>query len=146
MNSQPKNNSTILLLCCLASFLTPFMGSSINLALPSISKDLGLDSLMLSWVVTAYTLSAAMFLVPFGRLADIRGKERIFKIGLILYALFSIAAACAQNGLWLNIARFAQGIGGAMIFGTSTAILISAYPPEKRGRVLGIAVGVVYLA
>jgi MFS family permease len=121
------------------------MGSSINLALPAISKELSINAIVLGWVVTAYNLSAAMFLLPLGRIADIKGRERVFKAGMIIYALFSVASALAPTGATLIASRFLQGIGGAMIFGTSTAILTSSFPVQERGKALGINISAVYL-
>jgi MFS family permease len=68
----------VLFVAIAASFLTPFMSSSINVALPSIGKELGLDAILLSWVSSAFLLSAAVFLVPLGKLADIFGRKKIF--------------------------------------------------------------------
>lgn len=68
------NKRTALLIATLASFLTPFMGSSINIALPSIGKEFAMDAVLLSWVATSYLLAAAMFLVPFGKIADIHSR------------------------------------------------------------------------
>jgi MFS family permease len=70
-----------LIAATLASFLTPFMGSSVNVALPSISREFSMDAVLLSWVATSFLLAAAMFLVPFGRIADIRGRKRVFTVG-----------------------------------------------------------------
>lgn len=127
-----------------ASFLTPFMGSSINVALPLIGKEFALSAVLLSWVPTAFLLSAAMFLVPVGRLADIHGRKKIFFYGAAIYTLFSLLSALATSGVTLIAFRFLQGIGGAMIFGTGVAILTSVYPPRERGKALGINVAAVY--
>ena len=73
-----------LFVAVLASFLTPFVGSSVSIALPSIAQEFNLDAITLGWVVTAYLLAAAVFLVPFGRLADIKGRKKIFTYGIII--------------------------------------------------------------
>src|SRR5512143_3564610 len=80
---------TALAMSMVSSFLTPFIASSLNLAMPLIGREFGLSAVRLGWVLTAYTLTAAMFLVPFGRLADITGRKRIFALGLA----FDIAGA-----------------------------------------------------
>jgi EmrB/QacA subfamily drug resistance transporter len=134
-----------LVVSTLASFLTPFMASSINIALPSIGSEFSLDAISLSWVTTVYLLTAAMFLVPFGRLADIYGRKRIFTYGVLLHTLASILAAGSLSGSMLIASRALQGVGGSMVFGTGVAILTSVYPASDRGRVLGINVGSVYL-
>jgi EmrB/QacA subfamily drug resistance transporter len=130
--------------CTAASFLTPLMGSSINLALPTISREFEMDALSLSWVATSFLLAAAMFLVPFGRLADIYGRKRIFVYGIILFTLFSFLCGFASSGSVLIALRALQGLGAAMIFATSVAILTSAFPAAERGKVLGVNVAAVY--
>ncbi len=130
--------------CTAASFLTPLMASSINLALPSISREFAMDALLLSWVATSFLLAAAMFLVPFGRLADIYGRKRIFVYGMIVFTLFSLLCGFTSSGIMLIAFRALQGVGAAMIFATSMAILTSAYPAAERGKVLGINVAAVY--
>jgi len=130
--------------CTAASFLTPLMGSSVNLALPTISREFAMDALSLSWVATSFLLAAAMFLVPFGRLADIYGRKRIFVYGIILFTLFSFLCGFASSGSVLIALRALQGLGAAMIFATSVAILTSAFPAAERGKVLGVNVAAVY--
>ena len=134
-----------LLVATLTSFLTPFMGSSVNIALPSIGREFAMNAVMLSWVATSYLLAAAMFLVPFGRIADIHGRKRIFTYGILTYAVSSFLSAVAPSAILLISFRIVQGIGGAMIFGTGIAILTSVYPVGERGKALGINVAAVYL-
>jgi len=134
-----------LVVSSVASFMTPFMGSSVNIALPSIGREFALDAISLSWVATSYLLTAAIFLVPFGRVADIYGRKKIFLYGVITYALMSLLCAAATTGSLLIIFRGLLGIGGAMVFGTAVALLTSVYPASDRGRVLGINVAAVYL-
>jgi EmrB/QacA subfamily drug resistance transporter len=134
-----------LVVSTLASFLTPFMASSINVALPSIAVDFSMDAISLSWVSTGFLLAAAIFLVPFGRLADIHGRKRVFIYGILVHTLASVLAGIASSGIFLIAFRALQGAGGALIFGTGIAILTSAYPASERGRVLGINVTAVYL-
>ncbi|KTB47917.1 MFS transporter [Dehalogenimonas alkenigignens] len=128
----------------LASFLTPFMGSSVNIALPPIGREFSLDAVTLGWVATAYILAAAVFLLPFGRLADIAGRRKIFTAGLGAYAAASLGAALVQNGGQLIALRLLQGVSGAMLFGTGVAILTSVFPPAQRGRVLRWNAAAVY--
>ena len=129
----------------LASFLTPFMGSAANVALPAIGKEFVLDAVTLSWVATIYLLSAAVFLVPCGKLADIHGRRRIFLQGLCVYSAASLLCAIAPGAVFLLAGRAAQGLGGGMIFGTSIALLTSIFPPSRRGEALGVNVAAVYL-
>ncbi|HOG29417.1 MAG TPA: MFS transporter, partial [Vicinamibacterales bacterium] len=82
----------------LTSFMTPFMGAAVNLALPRLAAELGLDAVMLSWIATAYILAAVVFLLPFGRLADIHGRRRVFLSGLTCFLAGSVVAALARTG------------------------------------------------
>ncbi|MBW1695802.1 MAG: MFS transporter [Deltaproteobacteria bacterium] len=127
-----------------SSLLVPYMVSSINIALPSIQKDLQADAILLSWVATAYLLSAAVSLVPFGRLGDIYGRKKMFLWGMILFTISSLLCGVAPTiGLFIFFRVF-QGIGSSMLFATRMAILSSVFPPAERGFVLGINVAAVY--
>jgi len=139
------NKKPALLVATLTAFLTPFMGSSVNIALPSIGREFAMDAVLLGWIATSYLLAAAMFLVPFGRIADIYGRKRIFTYGILVYAVSSFLSAVAPSPFLLIFFRVLQGIGGAMIFGTGIAILTSVFPVGERGKVLGINVAAVYL-
>ncbi|OGS57038.1 MAG: MFS transporter [Euryarchaeota archaeon RBG_19FT_COMBO_56_21] len=129
----------------LSSFVTPFMASSINVAILSIGPEFSMDAVLLSWVATSYLLSSAAFLVPFGRIADIKGRKKVFLYGSFVMAVASLLCAFAFDEWSLIAFRVVQGIGGAMIFGTSVAILSSVYPPNERGKALGTAVSAVYV-
>lgn len=135
---------TALAISMVSSFMTPFLASATNVAMPMIGKEFGLSAVALGWVLTAYTLAAAMFLVPFGRLADLVGRKRIFALGVIVNIAGTVLAALAPSGLVLILSRGVQGVGAAMIFGTGVAILTSVYPPGERGRALGLTVTAVY--
>ena len=136
---------SVLLVATMASFLTPFMGSAVNIALPSIGEEFAMDAVLLSWVATAYLLAAAMFLVPFGRLSDLMGRKRIFLWGMVVITVLSLALGMSLSGEMVVVLRFLQGIGAAMVFGTGLALLTSVYPKEERGKVLGINVAAVYV-
>jgi len=140
-----QNRTALLLSTTLSSFLTPFMASSINLALPAIGKDFGADAVALTWIPTIYLLSAAVFLLPLGRLADIYGRRKFFITGIAIFTITSFLCAFAGGVESLLIFRVIQGLGGALIFGTSMALLTSSFPPQERGKVLGINTGSVYL-
>ena len=129
----------------LASLLTAFTGSSINIALPQIRQDFALDAILLTWVPTSFLLAAAIFLVPIGRVADIHGRKKVFAIGTATFTLASLLAGLSTSAAALLASRVLQGIGSAMISGTGIAILTSVFPPNERGRVLGINVAAVYL-
>ena len=137
---------TQVLLCAVsASFLTPFIGSAITVALPAIGRHYAMNALSLSWVALSYMIASAVFLVPFGRLADIHGKERFFFAGIVISTIASALCTAAWSGPSLIALRFVQGVGAAMIFATSTALLTSAYPVSQHGRVLGISTASVFI-
>lgn len=138
------NRTPVLIVATLSSFLTPFMASSVNIALPSIGREFAMSAVLMGWVATAYLLTAAMFLVPSGRLADIFGRKRVFTYGILLYTVSSLFLSVAPSAAIVISLRALQGIGGAMIFTTGTAMLTSVFPLGERGKVLGINVAAVY--
>jgi len=134
----------VLLVTSLASFLTPFMSSSVSLAIPSIGAEFSADALTLNLLVTTFLAALAAFLLPFGRLADLHGRKKVFLVGISGYTLFSLLSAQA-NSISILIAAYAfQGVSGAMISSTSVAILTSAFQAKERGKVLGINATSVY--
>jgi EmrB/QacA subfamily drug resistance transporter len=135
---------SVLLVSAFAAFLTPFLGSAINLALPSIGKDFNATAIELGWIVSSFILSSAIFLLPFGRLADIVGRKRIFTYGIALFTISTFLIIFSWDIGSLLIFRVLQGISGAMIFGTSLAIITSVFGPGERGRAMGINVTAVY--
>ena len=134
-----------LLVTTLAAFLSPFGISSVNIALPSIGKEFLMDAILLSWVTTAYLLASAMFLVPFGKIADIYGRKRIFTYGILTFTLASVGSAISNSAVMLICFRILQGIGAAAIYCVGAAILTSVFPSRELGKVLGINVAAVYL-
>ncbi len=143
-DARGVDKRVVLFVAATASFLTPFMATSINIALPSIGREFSIDAVTLSWVTTAYLLAAAMFLVPFGRFADIRGRRKVFLAGMVGYTVVSFLCTLASTESMLIALRALQGATDAMMFGTSTAIVTSVYPAAQRGRALGVTVACVY--
>jgi EmrB/QacA subfamily drug resistance transporter len=139
------SKTVVLVAITISSFLAPMALSSVNVALPTMAKELAMDALSLSWVATAYMVAAAMFLVPLGRLADIVGRKKIFLIGTGVFTGASFLLGLAPSTGFLIAFRAIQGVGGSMIFGTGIAILTSVYPAAERGRVFGINIAAVYL-
>ena len=139
-----REKKVILLVACLASFLVPYTGSSITVALPAIAAEFNADAVTLGWITSAYIVSAALFIVPFGRLADIVGRKKIFILGVLIFTVASLASALAPTAGILIAARFVQGIGGAMIFATSVAMVTQVYGPGERGWALGMTIATVY--
>ncbi len=134
----------VLFTLCMSAFLVPFMGSSINLALREISEEFSLKAVTLTWMATAYLISTAIFQIPFARLADLAGRKKIFEWGVFGFSLCTFLCGFAPSGTILIILRFLSGLGSAMMFGTSMAILTSIFPANQRGKVLGINTAVVY--
>lgn len=138
--------TTALLVAIISAFTTPFISSAINIALPAIGAEFATDAILLSWVPTSFLLVAAIFAVPFGRIADIYGMKRIFTYGMIIFTISSLLSAVAPSALSLIAFRVLQGIGSAMIFVTGLAIITSVFPPQERGKVIGINIAAVYVA
>lgn len=134
-----------LVVTAIGAFLPPFMTSSVNIALPAVEHDLGLSAVALGWVTSAFLLAAAVLLLPFGRLADIVGRKRLFLAGAIIFTLATVACAAAPSGAALIAARGVQGVGGALLFATTTAIVTSVFPPERQGRAIGLNLMAVYV-
>lgn len=135
----------VLFVTTVTTILTPYMSSSINIALPSIGKEFDLDAVTLSWVATIYLLASAVFCVPFGRLADIFGRRKVFLLGITIFTLSSFLLTGVSSGALLIALRGLQATGAAMIYGTGIAILVSVYPPKDRGKVLGINAAATYI-
>jgi EmrB/QacA subfamily drug resistance transporter len=146
---DPVGNATgrgvVLLVATITSFLFPFVSSAVNIALPTIGRELSLDAVMLGWVATAYLLSSATFLVPFGRIADIYGRKKIFTFGIVILTLSSLLSGVANSATMLISCRVFQGVGGAMLAGTAVALLTTVFPANERGKVLGINVAATYI-
>ena len=135
----------VLLIAVLSGFITPFDGSAVNIALPAMGAEFHMDAIELSWVATAYLLTAAMFLVPFGKIADIYGRKKIFLYGISIFSFASLIMTLVPSTEMLIAIRVLQGLGGSMIFGTGVAILTTVFPPGERGKALGIYITAVYI-
>jgi EmrB/QacA subfamily drug resistance transporter len=149
MQQNIKNDTALersaLIVATLTSFMGPFMISAVNVALPAIQEDLQMDAVQLSWIATAYLLAVAVGLVPAGKIADIHGRKKVFATGLGVYTLGSTLAVLANSAAVLIGLRVIQGLGAAMFVTTGMAIITSIFPPNKRGRVIGIYVAAVYI-
>ena len=126
-------------------FLVPFLMSAIGVALPAIGRDLNASAVQLGLIQTVMVLGTSAILLPVGRFADIYGRKRVFIIGVIILAISTLALGVISSIRIFLILRFVQGVGGAMILATSIAILTAVYPPERRGRAMGVIVSMVYI-
>src|SRR4029077_3587707 len=109
----------------------------VNVALPSIERGLGANFSDLQWVIDAYALTLAGLLLAAGSLADKVGRRLVFLLGLAVFTASSLACGLAQDPLFLHVSRAAQGIGGAMMFGTSLALIAQEFQGRARGAALG---------
>ncbi|MCL1808602.1 MAG: MFS transporter [Clostridiales bacterium] len=129
----------------ITAFVATFTGSALNLSIPAMGRDFNVSASMIGWVVTSYMLTVAALSVPFGRLADITQKKRVFLLGLLIFSVSSLSSAFVWDFVGMVALRVLQGIGGAMIFCTNTAILVSAFPGSERGKVLGYSIASTYV-
>ena len=128
-----------LLLACLGQFMVILDVSVVNVALPAIRHGLGFSEQDLQWVVNAYTVTFAGFLLLGGRAADLIGRRRVFVGGLVLFALASFAGGLAQSQVMLIVARAVQGLGAAVVAPASLSILTTTFTePSERNRAVGI--------
>jgi EmrB/QacA subfamily drug resistance transporter len=135
----------VLAVSCLTSFVMPFMASAVGVAIPTIGRDLAMTAVASGWIATAYLLAMTSFLVPFGRLADIVGRKRVFVWGMTIFVAGSALVALAWSGAALIAWRVMQGVGIAMSAGTSVAMLTAVYPERERGGALGLNAAAVYV-
>lgn len=129
----------------LVAFMTAFMGSSINIALPTIGVEFSTGPVFQSWFATAYLMTTAVLLIPVGKLSDVVGRTKIFKIGLIIFSAFSLVCGVSPSATFFLVSRLMQGVGSAMLFTTSMAILVTVFPVSERGKVIGINTAGVYI-
>ena len=134
----------ILIAVMMTSFIGPFMGSSVNIAVPAMAEDFNMMPDELTWAVTAFLIGSAATLLPFGRLADIKGRRRIYLQGLACICATTLVCAVVQNFLAFIFVRFLQGLSMSMIFGTSMALLVSCCGAENRGKTIGLSAACVY--
>ncbi len=129
----------------ITSFMGPFMGSAINIAIPDMAFEFCVPAPALSWVVTAYLLGSVALLVPFGRLADIMGRRKLYVRGTTLVALTTFAGGLMPDVPSLVVCRFLQGMALATIFSTGMAMLVASHRPQERGRVIGYSAAATYI-
>ncbi len=124
---------------CVATFMLLLDITVVNTALPAIQKDLGGSFADLQWVIDAYALSLAALVLTAGSLADRLGRRRVFAIGLVIFSLASLLCALAPDPTFLNVSRGLQGIGGAIMFAVSLALVAQEFPAgPERGMAMGI--------
>jgi EmrB/QacA subfamily drug resistance transporter len=128
----------ILAIACVAQFMVVLDVSIVNVALPSIGRDLHYSSTGLQWVVNAYVLTFAGFLLLGGRAADLFGRRRVYLFGLALFTGASLVGGLAQNSAWLTGARAVQGVGGAFLSPATLTIIVTTYSGVRMAAALGV--------
>ena len=131
---------------CFALFMIMLDNTVVNVALPSIQRDLDASIAGLEWTVNGYTLSFAVLLATGGRLGDIFGRRRMFLAGVVIFAASSATAGLAPNSTALVLSRVVQGVGAALMMPGTLSIITDAFPPHERGKAMGTWAGVSALA
>jgi EmrB/QacA subfamily drug resistance transporter len=129
-----------------ALFMVMLDNTVVNVALPSIQRDLHSDISDLEWVVNGYTLTFAVLIATGGRLGDIFGRRRMFLFGVVIFAVTSATAGLAQDSTMLIVSRAVQGIGAALMMPATLSIVTHAFPASERGKAIGTWAGVSALA
>lgn len=142
---ENKKQRGILGVAVVTAFITTFTGSALNLSIPSIGNEFNVSASLVGWIVTSYMLASAAFSVPFGRIADITSRKIILVTGIFIFAVCSLGAAFAWNINVILFIRGLQGFGASMIFCTNIAVLVSAFPEDARGKVLGYSTASTYI-
>ncbi len=143
--SEQRAQYAVMAMVLLNGVSMPMMLSAVNVALPSIATALALDAVQLSWVPMSFLLTSAALVLSFGRLADMYGRKRVYLLGTTGLIVTSVLATLAPNGTLLIGARLLQGMTAAMVYGTHIAIVSSVYPPQQRGRMIGMTVATIYI-
>ena len=139
-----REKKNTILVCVITSFITTFMGSALNLSIPSLEEEFKVGAQTVGWVVTIYMLTCSALAVPFGRLADRVERRSVLRTGILIFSISSLTAVLSKK-MWMLLAfRLMQGIGASMIFSTNIAILVGAFDEEHRGRVLGYSTCATY--
>jgi EmrB/QacA subfamily drug resistance transporter len=131
---------------CFALFMVMLDNTVVNVALPSIQRDLHTSVAGLEWTVNAYMLAFGVLLVTGGRLGDIFGRRRVFLIGVVVFAASSLFIGFSQSSAWLIGGRAIQGIGAALMMPATLSIITNTFPPHERGQAIGTWAGVSALA
>jgi EmrB/QacA subfamily drug resistance transporter len=137
-SGRQSSDRIVLILACVAQFMVVLDVSVVNVALPSIGRDLHYSATGLQWVVNAYVLTFAGFLLLGGRAADLFGRRRLYMAGLILFTSASLVGGFAQNAAWLTTARVVQGIGGALLSPATLTIIVTTFSGARLARALGV--------
>src|SRR3954449_10302954 len=137
----------VLAICCMSIFVVSLDNTIVNVALPSIRRELGASVSQLQWIVDAYTVVLASLLVLAGSVADRIGRARVFSFGLVLFTLGSVLCSAAPTASWLIAFRAVQGLGGAMLNPVAMSIIRNTFTDEReRAQAIGVWGAVVGLS
>ena len=128
--------------CAISMLIVQMDWFALNLALPAIARHFDVPTTDLQWVVSGYMLSIGALMVTAGRLADIFGRRLIIVIGLVVFGVVSFVCGIATNEIWLIVARVVHGVGAALIFPVSIAIVSSTFSGVRQARAIGVVLGV----
>lgn len=135
----PRRRAVILATCCLSLLVVAMDMTIVNVALPAIRQDLGASLSGLQWVLDAYTIVLASFLMLGGSTADRFGRRRIFQLGMVLFCIGSLLCSLSPSVGWLIAARVVQALGGSMLNPVAMSIVVNTFPePKERARAIGI--------
>jgi MFS family permease len=138
-SNEARRKGLALALLCTAQFMVVLDFSIVNVALPSIQRDLGFSTQNLQWVISAYSLTLGGLLLLGGRLGDIYGRRFLFMLGLALFSFASLSGGLAPSGLWLIAARAVQGIGAALVAPTSLSLISTTFAEgAERNKAFGV--------
>ncbi|MBI0584347.1 MAG: MFS transporter [Methanomassiliicoccus sp.] len=140
-----RERRIVLAITSVGAMMGPLDSTIVSVSLPVISSDLGMDYAASVWIPTAYLLALASLLLTMGRLSDIRGRRNLFVLGFAIFVLGSLLCSISQNAGQIIAFRFLQGAGASIFMATSPAILTDAFPPQERGKALGINAMAVYI-
>lgn len=140
-----RHRRRVLILCSIGMFMGTLVTTVVAVALPVLGPALRLSYSEALWVQAAYVLAMSVFLIPVGRLADRYGLLRFYLTGVSIFGVLSVACALAFAGSFLIVARCLQGAGAAFMAATSSALVTAVFPPEERGRSLGLNAMAGYL-
>lgn len=124
-------------------FLATVDGSIVNVALPTLVNKLGTDFSVIQWVVLSYLLTVTTLMLSIGRLGDMLGKKKLYGLGFILFTSGSLLCGLSPNVYWLIGFRVFQGVGAALIMALGMALVTEAFPPNERGKAIGICGAIV---
>jgi len=146
--SEKRRKSLILLAMTSMTSLIFLNATLLPVALPTIQRELVVSVLGLQWIINAYLLATAVFVIAGGRLGDLFGHRRLFCIGVSIYAIASVMGAFGQTGWWLIMSRAIQGTGGALMSPSGMSIIIHSFSEKERGRAIGVmvAIGSLFLS